>query len=119
MTKTRRQTGQLGEDLACAFLQQLNYLIIERNFYCKVGEIDIVARTGEYLIFCEVKTRSGSAGLHPTVSITARKVKKMRQLGLWYMHEKHLYQFQPRFDVIAIQLFPDRSPRVEHFINAL
>ena len=119
MTKTRLQTGRLGEDLACTFLQKLNYLIIERNFYCKLGEIDIVARTAEYLIFCEVKTRSGSTGLHPTVSITAKKVKKMRQLGLWYMQEKHLHQLQPRFDVIAIQLQPNQSPQVEHFINAL
>ena len=119
MTQLRRQTGKTGEDLACDFLEKLNYVIIERNFYSRLGEIDIVARSGEYLIFCEVKTRSENQGLHPTASITAKKIKKMRQLGLLYMQKKHLHQLQPRFDVIAIQLSPHQSPQIEHFINAL
>ncbi len=119
MTKARQQTGQLGEQLACELLKQKKYRILERNFRCKFGEIDIIAQIEEYLVFCEVKTRSGQDHIHPTASITAKKIKKLHQLGLLYIQQKHYYQFQPRFDVISVQLTRDGTPIVEHFINAL
>ena len=118
MTKARQQTGQAGEQLACQFLENNRYRVLERNFRCSLGEIDIIARMDEYLVFCEVKTRSGS-GIHPTASITSKKIKKLRQLGLFYIQKRQLYQLQPRFDVIAIQLHQNDAPEIEHFINAL
>ena len=60
--------------------------------------------TGEFLIFCEVKTRRGSSGPHPSLSVTAKKIGKLRQLGELYLSLKHLTYLQPRFDVIAVQL---------------
>lgn len=119
MTKARQHIGRLGEDLACEFLKQHHYQIIERNFRCELGELDIVAGIDEYLVFCEVKTRRGQGAIHPTASITTKKIKKLHELGLWYIQQKHLYQLQPRFDVVAIQWHSDQSPEIEHFINAL
>lgn len=118
MTKKRQQTGRTGEELACEFLQNQHYSILERNVRCTWGEIDIVACIDEYLVFCEVKTRNASP-IHPTAAITAKKIEKLHQLGLWYIEEKNLYQWQPRFDVVAIQLEPNQAPKIEHFINAL
>ncbi|MBF0280349.1 MAG: YraN family protein [SAR324 cluster bacterium] len=119
MTKARLQTGQTGEQLACEFLEKLQYRLLERNFRCPLGEIDIIAHQGEYLVFCEVKTRKGAGAIHPTAAITPKKIRKLRQLGLFYIQQKSLHQWQPRFDVIAIQLQHNKSPEIEHFINAL
>lgn len=117
MTKQRQQTGNKGEDIACDFLEKQSYHIMERNYRCRFGEIDIISCINEYLVFCEVKTRSGS-GIHPSLAVTPRKMKKLRQLGQVYISSKKLYHFQPRFDVIAIQLLPGKAPVIEHFINA-
>ena len=108
----------MGEALACDFLQKQHYRILARNVRCPGGEIDIVACIDEYLVFCEVKTRNSGA-IHPSAAITTKKIEKLHQLGLWYMEENNLYQWQPRFDVVAIQLERHHAPKIEHFINAL
>ena len=59
MTKARQQTGAAGEQIACNFLQEQGYRIIERNHRSRLGELDIIAVYGEFLIYCEVKTRRG------------------------------------------------------------
>jgi len=59
VTKARQQTGAAGEQIACNFLQEQGYRIIERNHRSRLGELDIIAAYGEFLIFCEVKTRKG------------------------------------------------------------
>ena len=65
MTKARQQIGAAGEQIACNFLQEQGYRIIERNHRSRLGELDIIAAYGEFLIFCEVKTRKDSNGTHP------------------------------------------------------
>ncbi|MBS1256652.1 MAG: hypothetical protein MAG581_02478 [Deltaproteobacteria bacterium] len=118
MTKARQHTGLTGEQIACDFLQEQGYSIIERNHRSRLGEIDIVAKYREYLVFCEVKTRRGSNGMHPSLSVTAKKIDKLRQLGEHYLSRKHLMHLQPRFDVIAVQLAVRTPPNIDHFINA-
>ncbi len=119
MTKARQQTGSWGEQLACEYLEQKDYQILDRNYRSKFGELDIVARNGEYLVFCEVKTRNGKGSIHPTAAITPRKIRKLRQLGQLYIQQKKIYYLQPRFDVVAIQMPTHEPPIIEHFINAL
>ena len=88
MTKARQRTGQQGEELACQFLENHQYRILERNFRCTLGEIDIVARNGEYLVFCEVKTRKGSGPIHPTASITSKKLGNYANLDYCIFNKK-------------------------------
>ena len=76
MTKERQHTGRTGEQIACDFLKEQGYSIVERNHLSRLGEIDIVAEHMEYLVFCEVKTRRRRAGLHPSLSETAKKLIK-------------------------------------------
>ena len=116
-TSSRQVTGAQGESLGVRYLQEKGYEILEQNFRCKLGELDIVAKMNEYLVFCEVKTKRDPK-FHPSYSITQKKMKKLHQLGLFYMSSRRLHQLQPRFDVLAIQLFPNRAPLIEHFINA-
>jgi len=80
VTKARQQTGAAGEQITCNFLQEQGYRIIERYHRSRLGELDIIAAYGEFHIFCEVKTRRGSSGPHPSLSVTAKKIGKLRQL---------------------------------------
>ena len=107
--------GQRGEDIAARHLEQKGYHIRERNYRCRYGEIDLIATDGEYLVFVEVKTRSAQTGYAPTLAMTARKMRKVRQLGQYYWQE-HPEGLQPRFDVVAVVLGPQEQ--VEHIVNA-
>lgn len=106
-----------GEQLACDYLTDHHYQIVERNFRCKMGEIDIIAKKHEYVVFCEVKTRSGEHMLHPSLSVTQTKRKRLRKLGEYYLISKKIKNIQPRFDVIAISLVSSEA-KIEHLENA-
>lgn len=119
ITRSSKELGDYGEELAKQFLEAASYSIIEQNFRCKIGELDIIAKHQEFLVFCEVKTRIASQYIHPTASVTQRKIKTLRKLGIFYTQKYSLYHLQPRFDVISIQVYSNQSPKIEHFINAL
>ena len=72
MTKGRQQTGTVGEQIACEFLQERGYRIVERNHRSKSVEKDIIAVFEEFLGYCEVKTRSGIDGSHSSLSVTSK-----------------------------------------------
>ena len=118
MTKARLQTGAAGEQIACNFLQEQGYRIIEQNHRSGLGELDIIASYREFLIFCEVKTRRDNSRSHPSLSVTAKKIGKLRQLGELYLSRKHLTCLQPGFDLIAVQLADGKPPNIDHFIHA-
>ena len=118
MTKERQYTGRTGKEIACDFLKEQRYSIVKRNYRSRIGDIDIVAEHREYLVFCEVKTRRSRAGLHPSLSVIAKKIEKLRMLGEHYLSQKHLMHQQPRFDVIAVQLAGKIAPEIDHFVNA-
>ena len=97
-------TGKQGEKIAAAFLKKNGYRIIEKNFRCVLGEIDIIAREKDELVFVEVKTRkSGELG-YPEQAVGTKKQKKMSQLALWYLQKKNTTDAQARFDVVAITI---------------
>ena len=118
MTKERQHTGRTGEEIACDFLKERGYIIVECNYRSRNGEIDIVAKHGDYLVFCEVKTRRNRTGLRLSLSVTAKQIEKLRMLGEHYLNQKHLMHLQPRFDVIAVQLAGKTTPEIDHFVNA-
>jgi putative endonuclease len=118
LTKERQHTGRTGEEIACDFLKEQRCSIVERNYRSRIDKIDIVAEHREYLVFCEVKTHRNRTGLHPFLSVTAKKIEKLRMLGEHYLSQKHLMHLQPRFDVIAVQLAGKTTPEIDHFVNA-
>ena len=115
MTKERQQTG---EEIVCDFLKELGYSILEINYRSRIGEIDIVAKHREYLVFCEVRTCKNRTGIHPSLSVTAKQIEKLRMLGEHYFSQKYLMHLQTRFDVIAVQLAGKTTPEIDHFVNA-
>ncbi len=113
----RNILGRRGEAAAARFLEGLGYQVRERNFRCALGEIDLIAISGEFLVFVEVKTRTEGAPLHPSLSVNHRKRAKVRQLGEYYCSLHPELPLQPRFDVISVEM-QGETGRVEHIANA-
>ena len=118
MSDERKKIGSIGEKLALGFLERIGYSILQRNFRCRFGEIDIIASNSEYLVFCEVKTRKGSATLHPSLSVTKSKGKRIRELAGLYLMENEDVRRQPRFDVISVIMNQNHEGTIEHLENA-
>ncbi|MEN6624456.1 MAG: YraN family protein [Smithella sp.] len=102
-------TGRDGEKIAVAYLMKNGYRICEINFRCPIGEIDIVARDKNEIVFVEVKTRRSNQLGFPEQAVGSRKQKKLSQLALWYIEEKKLSNINARFDVIAITLLAEEN----------
>lgn len=83
-----RQLGTLGEDIAAHMIMERGYTILERNFRCKYGEIDIIATDGELIIFVEVKTRRTKRFGLPEEAVGQIKQNRLRQLAALYLEKK-------------------------------
>ena len=99
----RKALGIWGEKIAMEYLQKRGYQIVETNFRCREGEIDIVARDNDYLVFVEVRTRSSSEFGTPEESVTAAKKKKLVTLAFAYLQSHRNLPSLWRFDVVAIE----------------
>ncbi len=99
----KRKTGTEYEEQAARWLESRGYQILERNFYCRQGEIDLVAEENGYLVFIEVKyRRDGHAG-HPAEAVHPYKQKKIVQTAVYYCYKHQIPQTRPcRFDVVCI-----------------
>lgn len=102
-------TGKEGEKIAAAYLKKNGYRIIEINFRCPIGEIDIVAKEKDDLVFVEVKTRKSMELGYPEQAVGIRKQKKMSQLALWYLQKRKVADTNARFDVVAVTLIPEKN----------
>lgn len=118
MKQNKRNTGSYGEDLACKFLQQYRYQIIERNFFYGHGEIDIIAKNGDELVFVEVKYRTNLEFGPPELSISKGKQKLIRRTAEAYLFDKQIKDQNCRIDLIAILHLKDEKPKINHIIDA-
>jgi len=100
----RRAKGSDGEALACEYLRLQGLQIVERNFRLHRGEIDIVAREGEYLVFCEVKCRESDECGRPEYALTEGKVRQIRKVAEAYLARNAIRDQACRFDVVAIRV---------------
>jgi putative endonuclease len=110
--------GERGESIAEAYLRGRGFTILEKNYRCKTGEVDIVARDGDTIVFVEVKARRNLAYGPPQLAVTPFKQRQISRTALtWLAHHKKPNAIA-RFDVIAI-LVPDHEvPLIEHIRNA-
>ena len=98
---TRHTLGAWGEEQAAYYLENRGYRIVERGFRSRFGEIDIIARTADELIFCEVKTRRQGALAAPQEAVSRSKQRRLLKTAAWYLNQ-HPWDGDLRFDVIAI-----------------
>lgn len=100
----KRQIGSQYETLAAEYLEQSGYRLLERNFRNRSGEIDIIARDGEYLVFVEVKYRADDACGSPLEAVDYRKQQKIVRVAQYYLQRKgYKTETNCRFDVVAIE----------------
>lgn len=98
-----RASGTEYENIAADYLSNNGYTIIDRNFRCKIGEIDIIARDGSYLVFVEVKYRKSSEKGDPTLAVDYRKQRKISRTADYYLMKNKLNaDTSVRFDVVSI-----------------
>lgn len=107
MSHDRQDLGKLGEELACDFLKKQGYIIIEHNYRTRGGEIDIVAKEGEMIVFVEVKTRVSREFGYPEEAIDARKQHKLAMTAECYLANHELYEKDYRIDAIGIEMERD------------
>lgn len=109
----RHEIGKTGEDLAVKYLEQIGYKVIERNFECKQGEIDIIAMNNNELVFLEVKTRTNLKYGAPIEAVDQTKQKHLIKAVQYYLYSRHLENEFVRLDVIEIYLY-NHKYRVNH-----
>ena len=96
--------GKRGEDIAAAELKRRRYRIIERNYRCTSGEVDIIALHEKVIVFVEVKARSSRAYGRPEMSVTPRKQRQLAKVALSYLQSKNFLDRDARFDVVAVEV---------------
>ena len=118
-TSYKKDVGTRGEQLAVKFLKRNGYTILQRNYRCKLGEIDIVCYDHGTIAFVEVKTRHSDAYGPPERSVTEAKKRQIAKVALHYIAEKKIEDIDFRFDVVSIFHTPlEKHPIITLFKNA-
>jgi putative endonuclease len=116
--KTKRQKfGEQGEALAIRRLKKVGYKIIETNYRTRLGEIDIIAKDKDTLVFVEVKTRASVHFGSPKLAVTPKKQKKISMVALYYLKTTDQSSAKARFDVVTVISNRDK-PQIEIIKNA-
>ena len=117
MTSTARQSsalGTYGEAFAARYLTQQGMVLLDRNWRCELGELDLVLRDGRVLVVCEVKTRSSLAYGTPMEAVTEQKAARLRRLAARWLAEHDVHPPEVRIDLVGV-LVPAGGPvEVDH-----
>lgn len=119
--RVKDAVGRFGEQVATDHLLSAGLTILARNWRCRAGELDIVARDGAELVFVEVKTRSSSAFGSPAEAVNRAKIARVRQLALHWLDEHRdsdRFWASVRFDVISVVRQQSGGPEVQHLRGA-
>lgn len=120
MPNDKKLLGAFGEDAACRYLRRHGYSILGRNYSCRFGEIDIIARKGKYIVFGEVKLRKNADhGAAMEFVTTAKQRRILATAQLWLMQNPT--KLQPRFDVVEVYApegLSTRKPEIHHIEDA-
>ena len=117
MTKERVELGRFGEELALKKIKRLGYKKVIRNYRCPLGEVDLIARDGDTLVFIEIKTRKNKSMEYVKEAVNARKRRQLSKVALAYIKSNGCCDVKARFDVVAISLGGDK-PQIEVIKNA-
>lgn len=117
-TDPRSALGATGEDAALAVYRRMGFGLVARNWRCPAGELDLILRRGGLLVFCEVKSRSGTAFGGGYEAVTWQKRRKLRQLAELFLRALRTSPQQVRFDVASVFVRRNGPPEVELFQDA-
>jgi len=114
---SKRSSGAWGEEVALRYLLERGYELVERNYRTRYGELDLILRDGDSLVFVEVKLRRGTGFGGPLEAVTTRKQTTIRCLAEQYLSERDPVFDAVRFDVVGV-LIASGKPRLQHVENA-
>jgi putative endonuclease len=114
----RIELGRAGEHLAERFLHKHGLKTVVRRFSTPVGELDLVMRDGDTIVFVEVKTRRDRDLADPQDAVNLPKQRRMTRAARWFIQHRRWDDKPCRFDIVAVLLPPGVSPEIEHFRNA-
>ncbi len=108
----KKELGKKGEEIALRFLKKKGYRLIEKNYVCKMGEMDIIAKEKDTLVFIEVKTRTSTEFGPPQLAVNSRKQRQLSKVALNYLNEKRLKDVKARFDVVSVR-YSQNEPELD------
>ena len=117
MTTTARQRsalGAYGEALAARHLTEQGMVVLDRNWRCDLGEVDLVLRDGRVLVVCEVKTRSSLAYGTPIEAVTEQKAARLRRLAARWLADHEVHPEEVRIDIVGVLVPPSGPVEVDH-----
>lgn len=117
-TKSTRQIGEEGEELAAVYLESKGYTVVDRNYFFEHAEVDIVAFDESCIVFVEVKKRADTAFGKPEDFITPEKIDNLYKAAEAWIYERKMDTAPARFDVVAIVQKDNDAPEIKHFENA-
>jgi len=106
--------GSYGERVAVQRLVEQGMVLVDRNWRCDVGEVDLVLRDGDVLVFCEVKTRSSTAYGHPLEAVGPAKGARLRRLAARWLEEHDVHPHDVRVDLVGVLLAARGAAEVQH-----
>ena len=112
-----QELGAAGEELAASYLLDVGYKVLERNWRCKIGELDIIAEHAGRVVGVEVKTRSSLGFGHPAEAVNPAKLRRLSVLVRRWCVAHRRNPHTVRVDVLAILMAPGREPSIEHLIG--
>ncbi|MGA9173468.1 MAG: YraN family protein [Thermoactinomyces sp.] len=119
MKDRRKEVGRLGENIAAHMLLEKGYVIVERNWTSRLGELDLIAQKDQQLVVVEVRTTCGGRYGYGFQSVDFRKQQKVRRLAIQYIQQKQLEHLPVRFDVVSVLLDRELNPlQIEHIEGA-
>ncbi|MCL4115591.1 UNVERIFIED_CONTAM: hypothetical protein GTU68_058638 [Idotea baltica] len=114
----KESLGNRGEQLAACYLKQQKYRILDTQHRNTYGEVDIIAKDGDCIVFVEVKTRSSTEAGRPLEAVDRRKQQRLTRIALAWLKQKKKLGDAARFDVVSIVWREDAEPELQHFQNA-
>ena len=120
MPSAKTKLGTLGENAACKMLESLGYRILERNYRCRYGEIDIVALDGDCTVFVEVRTKRSESFGSPEESLSKTKQRRLTTTALTYLQACEASPVDWRIDLVSVRFSTGKqSPRIDHVTYAV
>ncbi|HET9829691.1 MAG TPA: YraN family protein [Nocardioidaceae bacterium] len=116
-TDHRRALGRFGEAYAARHLVERGMVLLDRNWRCDAGEIDLVLRDGRVLVICEVKTRSSNAYGTPLEGVSQTKASRLRRLAARWLAEHQVRPDEVRIDLVGVLAAPGCTPLVDHVLG--
>lgn len=109
--------GRAGEDIAVRFLRKQGYAVLERNWRCKAGEVDVICRHQDTVVFVEVRTRTEPALVSPAQSVNRAKIARLTRAASRFLSQRGWWDKPCRFDLIAV-IESGQDVRLEHTPDA-